>query len=97
MVTKSRGMILVGVIMVAGMGCLNSWFYGTVAARLPFTPFAMFQGMTHYGLENPDMTLCSVTFIFVLSQMSIGAYLKRVLQLEGPRVSQPNMQPAWLK
>ncbi len=97
MVTKSRGMILVGMVMMVGMGCLNNWFYGTIAARLPFTPVSMFQGLTHYGIENPDMTLSSVTFIFVLSQLSIGTYLKRLMQLEGPRVSQPNLQPAWLK
>ena len=89
MVTKSRGMILVGLVTIVGMGMLNSWFTGTVAARLPFTPWSMFQGLTHYGIEDPDMTLGSVTFVFVLSQMSIGTYLKKVLSLEGPRIQQP--------
>ena len=82
--------------MVIGVGTMNSWFSGLVAARLPFTPFSMFQGLTHYGIENPDMTLSSVTFIFVLCQMSIGAYLKKIVALEGPRISQPT-QPAWMK
>ena len=67
MVTKSRGMLLVGLFMIMGVGMLNSWFSGTVAARLPFTPWSMFQGLTHYGIEDPDMTLCSITFLFVLS------------------------------
>ena len=87
MVRKTRGMLLVGVFMIMGMATLNNWFYGTVAARLPFTPFAMFQGLTHYGIENPDATLCSVTFVFVISNVSIGAYVKKFLALEGPRIS----------
>ena len=95
MVTKSRGMLLVGLFMVMGMGMLNSWFYGTVAARLPFAPWGMFQGLTHYGIENPDMTLCSITFIFVLSQMSLGTYFKKLIALEGPRIQQPSMN--WAK
>ena len=48
--------------------------------------------MTHYGIENPDMTLCSVSFLFVLSNMTVGTYLKKLLNLEGPRISQPNTQ-----
>ena len=72
MVTKSRGTLLSGVFMMVCVGMLNSWFSGTVAATLPFVPASMFQGLTHYGIESPDMTLCSITFIFVLSQMSIG-------------------------
>ena len=97
MVKKSRGMLLSGVCMIVGMGMLNSYFSGLVAARLPFTPWNFATNMTHWGIENPDMTLCSVTFIFVLTNMSIGAYLKKLIGLEGPRVSQPNMQPDWLK
>ena len=87
MVRKTRGMMLGGLFMVVSMGMLNSWFSGTVAARLPFTPWAMASNMTHYGIENPDMTLCSVTCIFVLTNMSVGAYLKKLIALEGPRVS----------
>ena len=87
MVRKTRGMICSMVFMVVGMGLLNSWFSGLVAARLPFTPWAMASNMTHYGITNPDMTLCSVTFIFVMTNMSIGAYLKKFIGLEGPRVS----------
>ena len=92
MVTKSRGTLLAGVFMMVCMGMLNSWFSGTVAARMPFTPWGMFQGITHYGIESSDMTLCSITFVFILSQMSLGQYLKKMISLEGPRVSQPAMK-----
>ena len=87
MIKKTRGMMLVGVFMVAGISLLNKTMYGSVAARLPFDPWKMFQGVTHYGIENPDMSLCSVTFIFVLANMSVGTYLKKLIGLEGPRVS----------
>ena len=42
MVKKTRGLLMVGVLLVVGMGTLNSWFSGIVAARLPFTPLGMF-------------------------------------------------------
>ena len=87
MIKKTRGMMLVGVFMIAGISLLNKTMYGSVAARLPFDPWKMFQGVTHYGIENPDMSLCSVTFIFVLANMSVGTYLKKLIALEGPRVS----------
>ena len=89
-------MMLVGVFMIASMFMLNTWFSGKVAARLPFTPFGMFQGMTHYGIEDSDMTLCSVTFIFVLTNLTLGAYIKKIISLEGPRISQP-AAPKWLQ
>ena len=87
MVRKTRGMIGSMIFMIAGMWLLNNWFSGTVAARLPFTPWSMVSNMTHYGITNPDMTLCSVTFIFVMTNMSIGTYIKKLIGLEGPRVS----------
>ena len=80
-------MMLAGLFMIVGMGMLNSWFSGTVAARLPFTPWNMASNLTHYGIASSDMTLCSVTFIFVMTNMSVGAYLKKIIGLEGPRVS----------
>ena len=39
MVKKTRGMLLVGVFMMVAIGMLNSYWSGTVAGRLPFTPF----------------------------------------------------------
>ena len=75
---------------------INSFFSGKVAARLPFTPWSMFQGITHYGIEDPDMTLCSVTFLFVLTNMSLGAYIKKLMGLEGQRVGSAP-PPKWLQ
>ena len=80
-------MLVVGLFMIAGMALLNKTFYGAIAARLPFEPWKMFTGLTHYGIESPDMSLCSITFIFVLANMSLGTYLKKLLGLEGPRIS----------
>ena len=98
MVKKTRGMLVVGAFMIFGVATLNSWYYGSVAARLPFTPWGMFQGITHYGIENNDMTLCSITFIFVLSNLSLGTYLKKFLSFEGPRIANPATEvPQWLK
>ena len=42
MIKKTRGMMLVGVFMIAGISLLNKTMYGSVAARLPFDPWKMF-------------------------------------------------------
>ena len=90
MVKKTRGMLLVGVFMMVAIGMLNSYWSGTVAGRLPFTPFGFMQGMTHYGIAGEDYRECSITFIFILSNVSIGTYVKRLISAEGPRVAMPN-------
>ena len=89
MVKKTRATLLTGACMIFGVATLNSWMGGSVAGRLPFIPWGMFQGVTHYGIENSDMTLCSISFMFVLSNISLGAYLKKFLSLEGPRIANP--------
>ena len=67
MVKKTRGTMLVAVFMIVGVTMMNKMMLGSIAARLPFEPWGFVQGVTHYGIENPDISLCSVTFIFVLS------------------------------
>ena len=89
-------MIIVAIFMMVCIGMLHSKFSGIVAARLPYVPFQMFANMTHYGIENPDMTLCSVSFIFVLSNMTLGAYIRKFLQLDGKRVPGPPV-PKWMQ
>ena len=89
MVKKTRGMIVTGIFMMVCIGMLNSSWSGTVAARLPFTPFGFVTNMTHYGIQGTDYRECSITFIFVLCNVSIGAYVKRLSGLEGPRVAMP--------
>ena len=95
-ISKTRGTLIVAVFMIAAISMLHSKFYGVVAARLPYVPFAMFANMSHYGIENPDMTLASVSFIFVLSNMTVGAYIRKFLALEGKRVAGPPI-PKWLQ
>ena len=90
MVKKTRGMLCVGVFMMVAIATLNSFWSGTIAARLPFTPWSFATGMLHYGIPGDDYRECSITAIFILSNISVGAYVKRILSLEGPRVSMPN-------
>lgn len=86
---KSRGMLIVGVFMLVFVSMLNSHFRGQVIAKLPFQPWGFFTNMTHYGIEGNDFSQVSMTFIFVLSNLSLGNYVKKLLGLEGPRISMP--------
>ena len=83
---KTRGTLFVGAFTMASVAMLNSQFSGIVAARLPFIPFSLFRNVTHYGIAGNDFREVSTTFMFMIANVSIGQYVKRILQLEGPRI-----------
>ena len=86
-------MLWVALISLIFIRVIYSSFEGVVAAKLPFEPFAMISGLTHYGLGGDDMHDCSMTFIYVLMNLTIGNYLKKSLKLEGKRVQLPQATP----
>ena len=86
---KTRGTLFVGALTMVCVGMINQSFSGMVAARLPFVPFQMIRNMTHYGIQNTDFQDVSTTFMFMLTNLSLGQYLKRMLALEGPRITMP--------
>ena len=47
-------MLCVGVFMMVAIATLNSFWWGTIAARLPFTPWSFATGMLHYGIPGDD-------------------------------------------
>ena len=68
---------------------LKKAFEGVVVARLPFTPIALISKVTHFGLPGDDLQDCSMTFFFVLCQMSVNPIVKRLIALEGPKINMP--------
>ena len=92
MARRGKSTVIIALLMGVSISLLGKAFSGVVIARLPFTPLSFMKPVTHYGLPGEDFTECGQTFIFVLSNMSLGAYVKRVLMLEGPR-SVTSMNP----
>ena len=88
---KSRGMLITALLSIFVIRTMYANFQGQVVARLPFTPVSMVSGLTHYGLEGDDMTECSMTFLFVLCNLTFGNYTKKLLSLEGERVNLPQL------
>ena len=86
---KSRSNILGAFISIIMIRQMYAYFKGEVVATLPFEPFSMFAGLTHYGIEGDDMRQCSMSFIYVLSNLTIGNYVKKLLAFEGERVALP--------
>lgn len=76
---------------------VNSHFYGTVCARLPFEPFGFVGSMTHRGLEGDDMQEVSLVFIYLLAQMILRGTVSKVLGTEGPRMPVEHQTPKWLQ
>ena len=83
---KFKGMFIVGMFMITFVTTLNKQFSGQVVARLPFDPPGFTKGMTHYGLSGNDFRDCSITFAFLLCNISVAQYVKKLLSLEGPRI-----------
>ena len=82
-------MLLVALISLVFIRLMYSYFEGKVIAKLPFQPASFISGLTHYGLEGSNMRECSMTFIYVLCNLTFGNYAKKALSLEGERVNLP--------
>lgn len=42
--------LLVGVLMIAVINVIGTYFQGIVIARLPFEPFSLLKGITHRNI-----------------------------------------------
>ena len=89
MAKKSRGLLLSAVVSIVMIRQMYTMFKGTVVATLPFEPFKMASGLTHYGIEGDDLHDCSMSFLYVLINLTIGNYTKKLLSVEGERVTLP--------
>ena len=90
---KSKGAMIGALLMIITVTYLNRTHSMHIAANLPFTPFSLIQKLTHYGLDGDNYRQCSITLIFVLSNQTLGTYVKKLLQVEGPRVATPTKNP----
>ena len=90
---KSKGLLLVALLSIVFIRLMYSYFDGVVIAKLPFQPASFLSGLTHYGLPGDNMRECSMTFIYILCNLTFGNYVKKVLALEGERVTLPQASP----
>lgn len=86
---KSRGLLMSAAVSIIMIRTMYAYFKGITVARLPFEPFSMISGLTHYGIEGDDLRMASMSFIYVLSNLTFGNYVKKLLALEGERVTLP--------
>lgn len=86
---KSRGTLVSALFSLLILRYMYSNFRGLVVARLPFEPLSIFANLTHNGLEGDDLRDCSMTLVYVLANLTIGNYTKKLLGLEGQRVTLP--------
>ena len=86
---KSKGMLWIALISLFFIRVMYSYFEGIVVARLPFEPFSLISGLTHYGIQGTEFHECSMTFIYVLMNLTVGNYVKKALKLEGKRITMP--------
>ena len=77
--------------MIVMMISLNKYFYGIVFAKLPFIPFRLISGLTHWGLDGDDYTECSFIFIYILTGMIFKFNIEKIFDLKPP----PNPYNPW--
>jgi calcium load-activated calcium channel len=46
--------VIIGIMMIAALNMVGTYFQGIVVVRLPFEPFSIVQGITHRNIEGTD-------------------------------------------
>ncbi|KAL5727666.1 hypothetical protein ACHQM5_000835 [Ranunculus cassubicifolius] len=85
--SKFKSGAVVAVVLFVVFGLLNSLFEGKSVAKLPFTPAALVQKMSHRGISGDDATDCSMAFLYFLCSISIRTNLQKFLGFSPPRGS----------
>ncbi|EGG19239.1 hypothetical protein DFA_02024 [Cavenderia fasciculata] len=88
--SKMKSMFAVAISMISLFSYLNSLFNGVVVCKLPFEPIGFLQGLSHRNLAGTDMTDCSMTFLYVISSMTIRTNIQKILGTAPPKTSAAN-------
>lgn len=46
--------LIIGVLMIAALNMVGTYFQGVVVVKLPFEPFSFIQGITHRNIAGTD-------------------------------------------
>ncbi|KAI3658600.1 hypothetical protein MP638_006271 [Amoeboaphelidium occidentale] len=66
-------------------------YEGIVVGKLPFVPFALFQGLTHRGLAGEDFQECSAHLIFAMGLLLGRTNIQKFLEYRGIRPVAPQL------
>ena len=70
--------VIIGIMMIAALNLVGTFFQGLVVAKLPFEPFGLIQGLTHRNIEGTDYTECAYLFMYILSTFVIRTNIKKI-------------------
>ena len=76
---KMKSMFAIGFAFTSLLSMFNNIFEGRVVAKLPFTPIAWVQNLSHRNLLGEDFTDCSFIFLYILCTMSIRQNMQKFL------------------
>ncbi len=88
-----KSSLLLSVLMIVIFTYLNRAFDGVVAAKLPFEPISLIQGISHRGIEGEDYYECNVMFLYILVSMGVRASIQKYCGFLPPKGSQSIWQP----
>ncbi|PVU95902.1 hypothetical protein BB559_002563 [Furculomyces boomerangus] len=66
----------------------------TPVGKFPFTPFGLFQSLTHRGLDGDDYTQISCVFVFVMASVSTKAIIDMIFDFGLPKAD--TSKPEWM-
>jgi hypothetical protein len=88
---------IVGVLMIAVINLIGSYFSGTVVAMLPFEPFWLVRGITHRNIPGEDFHQAAYLFPYILIAFIWRGNLKKFFDLEPPKPAVSFFEPPQYK
>eukprot|EP00163_Fabomonas_tropica_P009765 TRINITY_DN1964_c0_g1_i2.p1 TRINITY_DN1964_c0_g1~~TRINITY_DN1964_c0_g1_i2.p1 ORF type:complete len:182 (+),score=30.93 TRINITY_DN1964_c0_g1_i2:82-627(+) len=83
--SKFKSMFATSLSMIILYNIISSAYSGIIVVKLPFTPFGLFQAMTHRNLPGTDYTDGSFIFVYVLSSMAFRPHLQKIFGFTPPK------------
>lgn len=70
--------MIVGVLMIAVINFLGTYFSGQVVAMLPFEPFSLLQGITHRNIAGTNYYQAAYLFPYIIVAFIWRNNLKKI-------------------
>ena len=84
---------IVGILMIAVINIIGSYFSGHVVAMLPFEPFSLIQGITHRNIPGTNYYEAAYLFPYIMVAFICRNNIKKIFgTLPLTQVSNPQNQ-----
>jgi len=83
---------VVGILMIAVINVIGTYFSGHIVARLPFEPFSLLRGITHRNIPGENFYEAAYLLPYILIAFVWRSNLKKFLGINIKDLSHPSLQ-----